>query len=304
MRNKAIILFIIASVLCLGSYAWVVESSPFLNVKRDIAYCSAEGVQLKMDIYPPESANSKPVPAIIYVHGGGWMKGDKAGLAGYPFFREFTKRGYLVAAVNYRLAPEHTFPAMIEDVKCAVRYLRANSGLYNINPDRIGAIGGSAGGHLVSLLGLTTPKDGFEGKGGYAERSSSVQAVVDLYGPSDFTGQDFSLTKTYIAVQVFGAMSRKDPKLKKASPVTYVTKDAPPFLIIQGDKDDLVPLHQSQLLYDKLHAAGVKDARLVIVKNAGHGFDPVGGEIKPSMREIVKMTADFFDKYLKEDIRH
>jgi arylsulfatase A-like enzyme/dienelactone hydrolase len=266
------------------------------SVQRDVTYCTADGVALKMDVYFPKKAQSAPMPVAVYVHGGGWVGGDKGGGAGILAVDELLGRGYLVASINYRLAPQYKFPAQIEDVKCAIRYLRANAATYGLDPQRIGAWGGSAGGHLVALLGTSDASAGLEGQGGYAEQSSRVQAVVDMFGPADLTAfADTTGTRGQI---VFGATSRDDPVLGRASPVTYISPDDPPFLILHGEKDQTVPPSQSQILYERLQAAGVP-ATLVVVKNAGHGFSPVGGAISPTRDELARMIADFFDQHLK-----
>jgi acetyl esterase/lipase len=260
----------------------------------DLTYCTtSDGVKLTMDLYQPRKMTA-PAPAVLYVHGGGWTGGDKSDGAGLLFKDALVRSGYIMAAINYRLAPKYTFPIQIEDVKCAVRHLRANAAKYNIDPERIGAIGGSAGGHLVSLLGVS---DNEWNTGENSDQSSRVQAVVDMFGPSDlqaiFVGRGDRL-----ALQVFNISGPNDPALQEFSPVTYITPDDPPFLILHGDQDELVPLEQSQVLYDKLEAAGVP-VELVVVKNAGHGFRPVNGDIQPSLPELVKLVADFFKKYLK-----
>ena len=272
-------------------------SSGQARVERSVTYCTVDDVSLKMDIYHPANANG-PAPALLYVHGGAWSKGDKASGAGVQDIGEMARRGYLVAGVNYRLAPEYKFPAQIEDVKCAVRFLRANAQAYGLDPERIGAWGGSAGGHLVSLLGLTDRSAGFEGSGGYMDQSSRVQTVVDMFGPSDLT-QTFDGANPRIMQEVFNVRDHSSQILKWASPVTYASSDDPLFLILHGEKDTLVPVSQSLELYDRLRAAGVP-ATLVIVKNAGHGFTPVGGTIRPTRAEIIKMMADFFDQQLKQ----
>lgn len=237
------------------------------------------------------------MPAILYVHGGGWTKGDKRAGAGAEDIPELVSRGYLVAAVNYRLAPQYKFPAQIEDLKCAVRFLRANAAAYGIDPDHIGAWGGSAGGHLVALLGVTDATAGFEGSGGYASQSSRVQAVVDMFGPTDLTAV-FQGAAPPLMEQVFGITDKNSDIIKRASPVTWVSSDDPPFLILHGEKDALVPLSQSEKFYDRLVATGVP-ATLTMVENAGHGFAPAGGTIDPSRTEITGLVADFFDQYLK-----
>ena len=202
----------------------------------------------------------------------------------------------MLFSINYRLAPEFKFPAQIQDVKCAIRSIRAHAATYGIDPNRIGALGGSAGGHLVALLGTSDASAGFD-VGEYAEQSSRVQAVADLFGPADLpamlTGRAELVGRT-----VFGAATRDDPVLIKASPVTYITPDDPPFIILQGDKDTTVPPEQSQILYNRLTAGGVA-ATLVVVKNAGHGFTPSGGVMSPTRGELSKMMGEFFDKYLK-----
>ena len=137
-----------------------------------------------MDIYLPK-AGAGPAPAVLYAHGGSWAYGDKSEVA--LLAPGLVASGYVVASLNYRLAPQYRWPAQIEDVKCAIRFLKAKAGLYNLDPARIGLWGASAGGHLVSLAGLAGPEAGLEGKGGYPEQSSSVQAVVDMFGPTDFT---------------------------------------------------------------------------------------------------------------------
>lgn len=265
---------------------------------RDITYCTAGDVALKMDIYLPTIKAAEPAPTIVYVHGGSWLSGDKweIGLAG----EQLASAGYVVASVNYRLAPDYRWPAQIEDVKCAIRYLRANSSTYNLDPNRIGTWGSSAGGQLVSLLGLAGQNAGFD-VGQYMDQSSSVQAVVDMFGPTDLTAYNPDDYAKGVGEKVFGIKpGQTSDVLAKASPVTYVTGGAPPFLILQGDKDTLVPPGQSQELYDKLQAAG-DQARLVMVKNAGHAFVPTGGDISPSIGEIKGIISAFFDTQLRNE---
>jgi acetyl esterase/lipase len=268
-------------------------------VHIDLTYCTtSDGVDLKMDLYYPEQMIA-PAPLVLYVHGGSWMSGDKSDGTGLLFFPQLRARGYILAAINYRLAPSYHFPDQIEDVRCAVRHLRANAAVYNLDPDRIGAIGGSAGGHLISLLGLAGDDIGWQPasyREAYADQSSRIQAVVDMFGPSELV----RLTKPDSRVRnlVFGASENDNSLLEIYSPVTYISSESPPFLILQGDKDETVPVEQSQILYDRLTAAGVP-ATLTIVQNAGHGFVPIGGDLDPSLDEMRNMVTDFFDQYLK-----
>lgn len=262
---------------------------------RDLTYCTPDGVPQKMDVTYPKTLGDKALPVTVYIHGGGWTSGDKGNGAGTADMKELLARGYIVVSLDYRLAPKYKWPAQIVDVKCAIRHLRANAATYRLDPNRIGVWGGSAGGHLVSMLGVTDKRAGFD-VGEYIDQSSRVQSVVDLFGPSDLPAM-LTASAFVVGKNVFGATSRDDPILANASPVTYISSDDPPFLILQGDKDSTVPMEQSQILYNKLQAGGVT-ATLVIVKNAEHGFAPAGGAINPSRAELTKMIADFFDKNL------
>jgi acetyl esterase/lipase len=241
----------------------------------------------KMDIYFPASGG--PWPALLYVHGGSWMRGDKSEammLAG-----NMTAQGYLVVSINYRLYPPDRFPAMIEDVKCAVRSLRAHASEYNLDPQRIGAVGVSAGGHLVALLGTSDPSDGWD-VGEYPDQSSRVQAVVAMAGV-----MDLSRNFPNADIEAMKRVGFGEYNVAQASPITHVTSDDPPFLLIHGDRDELVPYEQSQLMYDRLQQMNVP-AQLVIVKNARHSFTAPEGT-SPSLLEINQIILDFLAKYLK-----
>ena len=265
------------------------DSSKLGTVERDVTYCTMDGVELKMDVYYPFE-NSGRFPVTMYVHGGGWQKGDKGGGAGEAEFLELQKAGFLMVSVNYRLAPDYEFPAMIEDVKCAVRSLRAHADEFNLDSNRIGVFGSSAGGHLVALLGTTDESAGFD-VGEYLDQSSRVQAVVDMFGPADLTASVANDSET-----VQNAFGNFD--LALASPVTFVSVDDPPFLILHGEEDTLVPIEQSEELLAKLQAAGVP-AELMRVANAGHGFKPVGGDPNPSRVEISQRIVNFFEETLR-----
>ncbi len=269
------------------------DTSKLGTTEKDITYCTANGESLLMDVYYPDDLDG-PWPATMYVHGGGWVGGDKSGGAGQRLIEPLRRQGFLVTSINYRLSPDHQFPAHIEDVKCAVRYLRANAATYNLDPERIGAFGGSAGGHLVALLGTSDPSAGLEGSGEHLEYSSRVQAVVDLFGPTDSLA--FCIPSKL--EPVFGASSCDAEIITNASPITHINQDDPPFLILHGDKDNVVPLSQSEILHEALISAGL-ESTLVVVENAGHGFSRVGdGELNPDLRTISKMVIDFFDQHL------
>jgi len=272
-----------------GTSSSAFDSSKLGTVESDVTYCMVDGVALKMDVYYPFE-NRGRFAATMFVHGGGWSSGDKAKGAGAADIPALQQAGFLVVSVNYRLAPEYEFPAMIEDVKCAVRSLRAHADEYNLDPNRIGVYGGSAGGHLVAMLGTTDESAGFD-VGEYLEYSSRVQAVVDMFGPADLT-VDFEGGGETVR-RAFGSFD-----LALASPVTYVSADDPPFLILHGEEDALVPIAQSEELLAKLQAADVQ-VELVPVANAGHGFKPVDGEISPVREEISQMIVAFFEETLR-----
>jgi acetyl esterase/lipase len=262
-------------------------------IKHNITYNTVDNVSLQMDIYFPAKLNGK-TPAVLYVHGGGWTSGDKAVGAGSGDVSALRAAGFIVVPINYRLAPRFKFPAMIEDVKCAVRFLRAHALEYGIDTDKIGAYGGSAGGHLVSLLGVTDQSAGWD-IGPDTVYSSRVQAVVDMFGPADLPAL-FSGSQQVVAQSVFGTSDPKSPILARASPVSWISRDDPPFLILQGDHDTVVPLSQSQEFYTRLTGAGV-DTMLVVVKNGTHGLNG-SPDMQPTRQDLTKMLVDFFVKHL------
>jgi acetyl esterase/lipase len=239
-----------------------------------------------MDVYFPNAGG--PWPALIYVHGGSWMHGDKseAGM----FARLMNAQGYLVVSVNYRLYPAAQFPAMIQDVKCAVRSLRANAAQYNLDPNRVGAVGLSAGGHLVSLLGTTDESVGWDG-GEYLEQSSRVQAVIAMAGV-----MDLSRKFPNADIEAMKRVGFGEYNVVEASPISHVTPDDPPFLLIHGDRDEVVPVEQSQLMYNRLVQENVP-AQLVVVKNANHSFTAPGGTT-PTAGEINRIILDFLAQSL------
>jgi acetyl esterase/lipase len=248
-----------------------------------------------MDLYFPDDADA-PHQVLVYVHGGSFTSGDKRKGSGIIDIPAMTGRGYAVAAVNYRLMPEHPFPAGVIDAKCAVRFLRARADDYNLLTEKIGIWGGSAGGHLVAMVGLTNDGPAYEA-GGYPDESSHVDAVVVMFGPADLT-QPMSWLQRIVLRRAFGTDSPDDARLIEASPVRYVTREAPPFLILNGEQDTAVPVEQAQALHRKLLAAE-DEATLVIVENADHNFKPVGGPIKPTRTEISDIMGNFFDRVLK-----
>ena len=253
------------------------------TTEQDVTYNTVDGHELAMDVYYPTSGG--PWPGVVFVHGGGWTEGDKAPLPMVP-----TASGYLVVSLNYRMYPAYRFPAMIEDVKFAIRFLRAHAAGYNLDPERIAVIGHSAGGHLAALAGLVDEHAGWD-VGPYQAQSSRVQAVVEMSGPTDLTGQ-FPEVVEELKANVFGR-----EQFISASPVTYVRPDAPPFLIIHGEKDAVVPVEQAYRLYEALRKAGAP-SELIILQNAGHGLEPVGGTPTPSLEEAMALILAFLAQSL------
>jgi len=260
---------------------------------RNLAYVTNGHERQRLDLFVPAGAMN-PLPLIIWVHGGAWRGGSKENC---PALR-YLERGYAVASINYRLSQHAIFPAQIEDCKAAVRWLRAHAKEHNLDPNRFAAWGSSAGGHLVALLGTSGNVKGLE-VGENLEFSSRVQAVVDFFGPTDFTQMGrFSLPDApfdHDSVDspesrlIGGDIQQNKDKAARANPIIYVSKDDPPFLIMHGDKDNIVPYQQSELLRDALQKTGVP-VTLKIVEGSGHGF---GG------RDIDARVNEFFDKHLR-----
>ena len=260
------------------------------GIQKDVTYGTVDGVDLKLDLAVPETGDG-PFPLVVFIHGGGWAAGNKAQYDGA--LAEWTKRGYVAATVEYRFAPKFKFPAQVEDVKCAVRYLRSRAKELKINPDKVGACGDSAGGHLSLMLGLMDSKDGLEGTGGHADQSSKVQAVVNFYGPTDFSVEGtFNPFVVKLVSDFLGTADQKSPVIAQASPITYINKGDPPILTLQGTKDPLVPEDQQHRLHDALKKAGVEE-HLEIIQDGGHGF---GGK---DFEHAAQITIEFFDKHLK-----
>ncbi|MBM4024820.1 MAG: alpha/beta hydrolase [Planctomycetes bacterium] len=265
-----------------------------MTVLRDLEYVPGGHERQKLDLYLPKEADpTGERPLIVWIHGGAWRAGSKEGCPA----RRFVGNGYAVASINYRLSQHAIFPAQIEDCKAAIRWLRVHASEYGYDPNRIGVWGASAGGHLVALLGTSGDVKEFD-VGPNAGVSSRVQAVCDFFGPTDFTKMSsFWTTMQHDAPDspesrlIGGPIQENKDKCRRANPITYVTKDDPPFLIVHGDKDPLVPHHQSEILYEALKKAGV-DTTFYTVQGGGHGGfkDP----------QVDVLVTQFFDKHLRD----
>jgi acetyl esterase/lipase len=262
-----------------------------VDLIRDVEFGTGGGRALKLNLLRPKAMPKEPLPVVVFIFGGGWKAGNRG--AGIGPLSRLVEKGFIGASIEYRLSQEAHFPAQIEDCKCGVRFLRAKAKDYGIDPNRIGVWGPSAGGHLAALVGTSGGVKDLEGTGGWADQSSRVQAVVDWFGPTDFLQMgrnkiEHDSPGSPESQLIGGPIQENKEKAAKANPITYVAKDNPPFLIMHGDKDDLVPLGQSELLEAALQKAGV-EATLHVVKGAGHGFRGP---------ELDKMVEDFFVKHL------
>jgi acetyl esterase/lipase len=245
---------------------------------RDLDYVGAGNPRQMLDLYLPEAKTDKPHPLVVYIHGGGWEAGSKDQadvLVG--LIKENTP--YAGASLNYRLTDQAQWPAQIYDCKAAIRWLRAHAQEYNLDPEKIAVFGISAGGHLVSMLGVSGGVKELEGElGKHLDQSSRVTCVLDFCGPSDFLtfGGKGSIIdpddpKGALAKLIGGPLKDRKEEGRKASPVTYITSDDAPFLIIHGDKDTLVPYAQATEVETALKAAHVP-AILLTGTDGGHVF--------------------------------
>jgi acetyl esterase/lipase len=279
------------------------------HVKRkylDIPYADLSPAQ-KLDVYLPDEGEG-PFPVIVSIHGGAFMSCDKADVQVLPML-EGLKRDYAVVAVNYRLSWEATFPALVHDVKAAVRWIRANAQRYHLAPEKIAAWGGSAGGYLASMLGTSAGVQELEDLSlGNSEQPSHVQAVVAWFGPTDFLKMDEQLAERGLPPEpgtehsgagspeslLLGEQITKVPELvKAANPETYITSAAPPFFLQHGTMDAVVPVQMSINFAAKLEQVLGKDrVQLELLEGAEHG-DPQFETL-----DNVKKVLDFLDKHL------
>jgi alpha-L-fucosidase 2 len=263
--------------MVLFSFAFAQTASAAL--KTDIEFANVGGESLKLDAYVPERAG--PFAAVILVHGGGWTAGDKSGgprkalIA--PMQEPLERAGFAWFSINYRLAPKHRYPACVEDVEAAIRWVKAHAAEYRLDPKRIAISGESAGGHLVALAAVR------------AEEGTRLAAVVPFYGVFDLAGRlkaDEPLPANYVAL--FGRESRDEATmalLREASPLTYVKAGLPPFLLVHGTADERVPIAQSIAMQAKLKAAdGTCD--VMTIEGGGHGMAS-WGKVAPDYREQV-----------------
>jgi acetyl esterase/lipase len=264
------------------------RGKPGIAIEQNLVYGRGGETDLRLDLAMPKSGEG-PFPAVMFLHGRGWREGSRQDMS--QFVEGMAGLGYVSVTIEYRLVPAARFPAQVEDCKAGVRWLRANAARYRIDPDHIGVVGFSAGGHLAALLGVTGPGDGLEGTGGNPDQSSRVQAVVSFFGPTDFSTRDWpaDLEREVIIPFLGGSIAERPKMYRKASPYNYVTKDAPPFLLFHGSEDELVPVDQSKRLAGKLTSAGVP-VQLVILDGERHGFSDANNQ--KAMRKMLDFLGE------------
>lgn len=249
------------------------DDSALVSIHRDNTFAEVDGHPLKLDLYVPRLSKSPPL--VVWIHGGGWRKGSRK----KPKIEAITEHGYALASISYRFTDKAVFPAQIHDCKAAIRWLRAHSDKFGYDSDWIAVAGSSAGGHLALLTGVSGNVAELEGTiGDHATQSSTVQAIIDYYGPSDFalrgkTQPDRAYTAKSGSFALLGGIrdGRVERKMESfASPTRYVSADDPPLLIFHGDRDQTVLLDQSERIKDLYSKAGLK-VRLVVLEDAGHG---------------------------------
>lgn len=279
------------------------EAFPTTEVEiiRDVEYGRVDGVSLLLDIHrPKEPILGSPMPGVVVLHPGAWRTGDKAEVG----LTSLANHGFFVVSVNYRLSDVAKFPAAVEDSKCAVRWLRANAQKYNVDPDHIGVIGGSAGGHLAMMVGCADEEAGLDGTGSWEGVSSRVQAVVSHCGPTllGIPPDAFYETergKGSASVNFLGATPMERPDLfRLASPMTYVSEDDPPLLLIHGDLDEAAPFWHAEIMYYMCNTLGV-EVTLIKVVGGTHTFTaPDHPPTSPSREEIIAIELAFLIEHL------
>jgi acetyl esterase/lipase len=264
------------------------QNTPFVDVQKDVVYGQVDGESLKLDLYQTPAAGGALRPGIVFIHGGGWSGGDKSEFAAMA--KEMAERGYVAVSVNYRLAPKYKFPANVEDVQRAARWLRVNGNLFKVDPMRIAAMGSSAGGHLASMLGVLEAKNGSLPD---QAASSRVNCVVDYYGRMDLTLEPTSASFHDYRTDYIGKTKADALELyREASPIFHIDKQTCPFLIVQGARDGQVEPVQSQDMLAALDKAGI-EVSLVLLGGQGHGFNGAGA------RQAWTAAKEFLDRHLK-----
>lgn len=268
-----------------------------VTVVRDLTYAKYGSREMKLDLYHPSSPMGVS-PGVVFIHGGAWTIGNKSGFRRQAAY--LAAKGYVCVSIDYRLSQEAPYPAALYDSKAAVRWMRANAAKYNIDPDRIAAVGGSSGGQLAALLGTTADVRTMEGDGGDAQSSSRVQAVVAFNPLTDFVSMlprtQSPKAATQAIVPFLGGTIAEVPEIYvSASPVAHVSATSAPFLFLHGTGDTTMPYGQSLEMIDALHSVGVR-AELYSAKDANHGFFNFPPYYQPSTERMEQFLDSVFRK--------
>ncbi len=258
------------------------------EIKRDLIYACWGKRQMHLDLYLPKKPKAARLPVVVWIHGGGWRAGNKS--SGRLILPHFVRTWrYCGVAVEYRLTGEAPWPAQIHDCKAALRWIRAHAHRFGMNPDKIGVVGGSAGGHLAALLGTSGGVEALEGPGPWTQWSSQVQAVVEFCGPTDLVAvaQEELLPEVRKMLEAFLGPGGKKAA-REASPTTYISPDDPPVLIVHGTEDRIVPFSQALIFHQALRQAQV-ECYLYRIQGAGHA---IGGP------HLFDEALRFFDHHL------
>jgi len=296
--SSTIAVLVLVTTALVSVAAWQVrgEALPF-EVRENLTYGPHERNDL--DLFLPKDEGTKLRPAVIVIHGGAWRSGDKRQLR--MLAETFARRGYVAAAINYRLAPQWSYPAQLDDCQRAVRWLRKKAKEFRIDPNRFGAAGASAGGHLSLLLGTRETRD--ESDPELKGISSKVQCVLSIFGPTDFTDERYiQASRNSVLgkalIEFVGKPYDEAPDLwKEISPLHHLSPDDAPTFIIHGDQDPLVPLAQSEKFAEGCKKLGIP-VRLVVIKGMGHG--PTTPEQRQQFLSALNDALTFFDRHLKQ----
>jgi len=259
---------------------------PKISTELAILYREVDGKELRLDAHIPQGDG--PFPTLLLYHGGGYRAGDRSAVTDRCIF--YASQGFGCFTASYRLAPDDKFPAQIHDAKAAIRWIRDHASRFNIDPDRLGIMGFSAGGHLAALAGVTNENDGLEGPDAPYSISTSVQAVVSYFAPMDMREVAKHTHEELPAIlhDSFGGGPDECPEAyRQASPIAYVAPDVPPFLFVHGTEDPLVPFGQSVMMAEKLRKAGVF-AEVIGIEGGGHGALPWEGDIRPKVLAFLR----------------
>lgn len=275
-----------------------VNLSPIFEVanEKDVAYLPADRAE-KADLYVPAAVIDKDRaaklakrPGMIIIHGGGWTGGDKGAAREQNIGNTLASQGYVCMSINYLLQPKdgpRIWPRNLHDCKTAVRWLRANADRFQLDVEHIGVIGGSAGGHLALMIGLTDRSSGLDPDGPYGDQSCAVQAVIDLYGP-------IADTPKWTATLVAQDSAQAPELIKQVTPLSYVDAKDPPVMVMHGTADTTVDVRDSEVIFEALKKVSLEH-KLVIVPGAPHSF-----HLQPKQQDLRPVVLEFFDKHLKK----